>query len=180
MGNLCVVTNGETDNERKGLIQGAVNSYLTRGGVFHALLLQQDLNELKIDNAFYSPYDRTRITAEIILQGRKTIRMKPKKEFREKYFGKYENKPLNKVDFASLFKYDEDIGLGEEMNDFILRVKNGVVKIKEEEKEKSTLLVTHPGPAAIIYCYFKDINIPCGEGFVKLMNSIPLVQEYNF
>ncbi len=179
MGTLYVVTNGETYGEKKGLVQGAVNSYLTEKGICYANCLSKLLNDFRIDIILYSPYDRTRITAEIIAQ-EKRLKIKSDTSFREKYFGQYENRKLDTINFASLFKYGVDIGLSEEMDDFVLRVKNEIVRIKRVYKDQNVVLVTHPGPAAIISCYFDDKNIPDGEGFVEILNKVKsvLVTQY--
>src|SRR3989344_4287192 len=112
--NICtfyIVRHGQTDWNKKHLIQGQTDIPLNEEGKLQAKGLAAELRNTHFDAVFSSDLTRTRQTAEILALERK-LAVETRKALRERTFGKLEGKPTSKLKavHAELIKLtDEEV-----------------------------------------------------------------------
>ncbi len=150
---FSIVRHGETEWNRKGLIQGHEDSPLTLLGTEQAKQLGAELQHLHFDAAFSSDLLRAKRTAEIMLLERKVI-VQTTALLRERAFGKYEGQPHSSVKaieelFETLseeeifrYKDSEDVESDEEI---ITRFITFIREVAVALPGKKVLVATHSG-----------------------------------
>lgn len=89
---VYIVRHGETEWNTKGLIQGHLDSPLTKKGVNQAKEIAKKLKKIKFDLVFSSDLLRAKETANIIVREDK-LTVNTTKLLRERAFGEFEGKP---------------------------------------------------------------------------------------
>ena len=158
--NLCtlyLVRHGETEWNKKRLLQGQLDSPLTEDGVQQAKDTAQRLKSVNFDAIFSSDLHRTKRTAEILKLERQ-LAVQTSKALRERNYGEYQGKSIeeyrenfkdlfDKVDKLSekeqkKFKFAANIESDEEV---ISRFITQLREIAVAYPNKSVLVVTHGG-----------------------------------
>lgn len=70
---IYVLRHGETKENETGIMQGNMDTLLSKKGIKQCLELHEKLKDLKIDIAFVSPKKRTRKTFDIVFPNVKKI-----------------------------------------------------------------------------------------------------------
>lgn len=149
---IYITRHGETEWNKKRIIQGSMDSPLTEEGVRGAERLSVRLRETQFDFVITSPLYRAYRTAMIILKDRKIPIIKDD-SLKEINCGIFEGFTFQEIwekhpDLKSTlhsdplnFRYPG----GESLNEFYDRVKNGFEEIIENYKDKTILIVAHGG-----------------------------------
>lgn len=151
---LYIVRHGETDMNKRQLLQGQTDSELNEYGRELARKTRDGLAEVNFDIAFTSPLKRAKETAQIILGDRDTTLVEEKR-IQEISFGEYEGLCFGKenfnipdTDFHSFFekphKYVVPEG-GESFEAVIERTGEFLKELcdKEEYQSQTILVSTH-------------------------------------
>lgn len=154
---LYLVRHGETDWNKKGIIQGHKDSALTKGGEEQVRQTASELKAVNFDMIFSSDLHRAYRTAEIINLERKLV-IQTSKALRERSYGKYDGTAreeykkkfqhiMDKVNEMSLkerlnYKFDVDIETEEEV---ISRFITQLREISLAYPKKNILVVSHGG-----------------------------------
>ncbi len=174
---VLIIRHGQTDWNKKGLLQGTIDIPLNDVGLEQAKSAYEQLKNEKIDAAFVSPLIRTRQTAEVILEGR-DVPVIYDERIVERKFGACEGTSIYDIDFDSTWEPGKPpICDGMETFEMLYdRVADFFDDIYNEYSDKTVLVVTHGGTSIICGYYF------CGppktdrsEYFCK--NCV--VKEYN-
>lgn len=86
---LILVRHGETEENRKGILQGHMDNQLTEKGIEQAKTLAESLENEKIDAIYSSDLARAKNTAKEIAKMHSEAKLKFVKLLRELYAGKY-------------------------------------------------------------------------------------------
>lgn len=147
-----LVRHGATDWNQQSRIQGQLDVPLSPLGRSQAIGLRVYFRDVPLDRVFCSPLSRACETANIILDGRLPIILKP--EMRERCFGDWQGLRWDEVyhrnpDLPPLWsmraRHIEPPG-GESLNAFMHRIRQGFQELvlKTEPYDK-VLVVTHRG-----------------------------------
>lgn len=157
---MLLARHGETDWNKKGRLQGNLDTPLTYEGVKQAMELGKKLEEFKISNLYTSTLRRAIQTAEVV-----SFRIKKElilaNELSEINYGifngttksersKDEDWIMRKKD-----RWNHRVKGGESYNDVEKRVIAKLQDIIETEKNKTFVVITHEVPMRII---LKDIK----------------------
>lgn len=171
---LLLTRHGQTDWNVAGKIQGITDTELNETGIKQAELARDQLLNEEIDIIISSPLKRARKTAEIIASGR-NIPILCDEDIIERSFGKYEGQKLKHDDFDAI-KRSGEIGV-ETDDEFLVRIKRFLERIKKEYKDKTVLIVTHKGTALGMCCYIEGLPI-CKENTSKYKVENCSILEY--
>lgn len=165
-----IVRHGETEFNRKKLIQGHIDSPLTEEGIAKIKEVAERFRDTHFDLAFSSDLLRAKRTAEIIRLERK-LEIKTTEILRERFFGKYEGK-----DFQTVKEYD---ALKDHLTDqekFVFTDGN----VESDESIVTRLLtfiretaITHPGKSVLVATHGSVVRIlliHLGYGTYKSLN----------
>jgi probable phosphoglycerate mutase len=149
---IYITRHGETEWNKKRIIQGSMDSPLTEEGVRGAERLSERLRETHFDFVITSPLYRAYRTARIILKER-NIPIIKNESLQEINCGIFEG-----FTFDEIWKKHPELKAklhgdplnfrypgGESLNEFYDRVKFGFEKIMEEYSDKTILIVAHGG-----------------------------------
>jgi len=105
---VSLVRHGETEWNRKGLLQGSGDSPLTENGVRGASACGERLRQRRFDAAYTSPLPRAYRTAELILaKSDHQTALREDSRLRERSFGRWEG--LSWSDIKSKFPVERDL-----------------------------------------------------------------------
>lgn len=159
---ILLTRHGQTDWNVEKRVQGRTDIELNETGIKQAYQTRETLLNEKIDVIISSPLKRARKTAQIIGEGR-NIPIIIDKDIQERAFGIVEGKTAKDDDFIEIFdemwdykinkKYEDAESIGE----LFERIEKFLVRIKEEYKDKTVLLVTHGGVTVAIRAHFEGI-----------------------
>mmetsp|Transcript_17796 Transcript_17796/g.44139 ORF Transcript_17796/g.44139 Transcript_17796/m.44139 type:complete len:219 (-) Transcript_17796:287-943(-) len=151
---LWVVRHGETEFNKKSIIQGQNDVPLSEEGHRQALKVGKWLSKFSFDTAICSDLPRTRQTMGHILAHFPSLQVKYDERIRERHCGKYTAQPRGTIDKVAVAEGKGDMlrdyrpdGGGESLNDVKRRGKEVAGEIEElfKNAEKSTvmLMVSH-------------------------------------
>jgi len=165
--NLYLVRHGETELNKKHIIQGQIDSPLTELGIKQAHETSEKVKNLNIDILITSNLGRAMHTAEIISKdtGIQLKRIDP--VFRERNFGIIEGvstADLKKtypqyVTNKGILILEHDFLASEPIKDFYNRIINGIKALMKEFDGKKVLLVSHKGILNMVYAYANDVPL---------------------
>lgn len=163
---IYFVRHGETEWNVKKIFQGIKDSPLTEKGESQARKLKEKLNEIDFDYFYSSSLGRTVQTLKILTEDRKNIILKEIKDFREINMGEMEGVPREEferrypVQFNNLWRngkdYDPSEFKGENFQEVLDRVKQGLKFLTENHKDGDNILVVSHGIA--LEAIFASIN----------------------
>lgn len=156
---VLYVRHGQTDYNKKMLIQGSIDIPLNEVGINEASSLHLKLLNTEIDYIFSSPLKRALQTAEII-KGKRNIPLLIDSRLKEENYGDYEGKTrIDNPDYEkqrrSIFKRYPH---GESYLDVYARISSFFEDIKKDYQNKTILIVAHGGMSRVVNCYFKDME----------------------
>ena len=123
--NLYLVRHGQTDLNKKNIIQGITNAKLNDIGINQAKNLQSEIDKLDIDLVISSPLIRTKETTNIILNNR-NIPIIYDDRIIERYAGDLEGKRDELYDHIKAWDYKLNTDLNaniEKVRDLLTRAK---------------------------------------------------------
>ena len=174
---LLLIRHGETDWNRLKLLQCVHDTTLTETGIEQARAAAEKLRAVPIDAAFVSPLKRTRMTCDILLEGR-NVPVFYDKRFREREFGVAEGMPIAEVDLSDSWEYGQKPkyeGM-ESIEEFRGRIDAGLDEIYAAYPDSTVLLVTHDGVSVAVGFYFLGPPKSGSRGEYYLSNCV--IREY--
>lgn len=150
---LYLVRHGETEHNRKGIIQGGgIDSTLNAEGQAQAWALAQRLESVSVDTLYASTLRRAHQTADILAQHHEPVSRTYLRDLNEMDWGVYEGEPPSeerdalmgaiKEDWRS-GNYERAIEGGESIRDVQERAHRALRHILAREGGRTALVVTH-------------------------------------
>jgi broad specificity phosphatase PhoE len=171
--NVYLVRHGETDWNKRGLIQGHSDIPLNQKGIEQATLLAKKLQESSINYICSSDLQRARHTAEIIAKN-KQLTVNTFTQLRERHFGQLEGKEYTLI--RSKLKEGSAFGV-ESLQSMKKRGMSFLQSIINEVEGESLLIVSHGG---LINSIIHEISKgTLGTGITKLSNTSITHLEFN-
>ena len=174
---LYVVRHGQTDWNKKRLIQGRIDIPLNEEGIAQAKKSKEKLDSIRLDVIYVSPLLRARQTAEIINEGR-NLPILVDERIQEESYGDMEGTPRSGEAYLtqrrSFFKRYPN---GEGYLDVVARVYPFLNEIKRTRKGQNVLLVCHGGMSRVVNSYFHDMG---NEEFVEFGLDNCEIAHYEF
>lgn len=161
---LYITRHGETVWNTQKRMQGWKNSDLTEKGKSNAAALGRSLRDVEFKKVYCSPLDRTRKTAELILEGR-NVEVIYDENLREIHLGELEGLTQEEIreiypEFQSHFWENPSQYKAASGEDFY-QVRERVIKTLEDiigdNPEGNVLIVTHGVVLKTIHAYFKNL-----------------------
>lgn len=163
---LFLIRHGQTELNKKHVIQGRVDSQLTDLGLKQAKEAARSAGDLKIDILISSDLGRAQETAEIIGKEIGLPLLKTTSALRERDFGSIDGKSFDEA--AAIYpKYVNQKGVlnlynefpgAELIDDFYSRIVSGVKDLMDEYNNKNVMLVAHAGVLRMMYAYAHNIG----------------------
>lgn len=147
MSNYCtiyLVRHGETDWNKKGLIQGHTDIPLNNRGLEQAGVLKNKLKHIVFDEVFSSDLSRSVKTAEVIALEHKLI-VQTTRVLRERRYGDFEGKS-----FEEFNKLTVDAETDEEVTQRLITFLSEISAVKPNKK---VLVVSHGGAMRMVLNY---------------------------
>ena len=162
---LFLVRHGQTELNKKGVIQGKIDSPLTDKGINQAIETANRAKDLNIDILIASDLGRAVQTAGIISDEIGVSITKTDPSFRERDFGKADILTFTEaaeaypqfVNEDGIFNLYNDFPESETVKDFYNRVVNSINNLMSEYANKNVMLVTHAGFLRMMYAYINEI-----------------------
>ena len=163
---IYITRHGETQWNKKGLMQGWKNSDLTEKGIENAKRLGERLKDINFDVIYCSPLARAIDTAKYI-NGESNTRIVMVESLKEMGFGSWEGMEHNKIkelhyeqytrfyERPHLYKSQEN---GESFEGLMMRVKKAWDEILEAGGN-NILIVTHAVVLKTIYTIIKNLEL---------------------
>lgn len=187
--NFCtfyIVRHGQTDLNALHIVQGKKNAKLNETGKMQARNLGKEFMDIKFDLVFSSDLLRAKKTAEIIILEKK-LEVITTNLIRERNFGKFEGKPIEKMRNVQeiiknltkeeLANYTPSTGYETE-DKLISRLFTFIREVAISNPGKNVLAVSHSGTirAMLVHLGFSTyINLPSGAigntAYVKLLSD---------
>ena len=157
---LCLIRHGETSWNAERRLQGHTDIPLNATGILQARQMAQALKDIKLtfDVLYTSDLKRASDTAHAVVElfGVDAL---VDSELRERHFGALQGlsiseAPLNRPDIwqAHIARdLEHDLGGGESIQQFALRVQNALDKIQARHTGKTILIVSHGGTLDMMY-----------------------------
>ncbi|MBT3304691.1 histidine phosphatase family protein [Candidatus Woesearchaeota archaeon] len=141
---VILVRHGETEENKKGIMQGHIPGKLSKLGIEQAKRLAFKLKDEKIDYIYSSDLDRAKDTAKEIAKFHTKVKIELVKSLREKFLGSWQGKTQKELGFSNnkVIPCPKDAETTEAMFN---RAKNFLDKLLETHKNKTVLLVGHGG-----------------------------------
>ena len=155
---LILIRHGESYYNKKGFIQGDINSRLTDLGLTQADKTAKRLKNEKIDMILSSPLKRAKIVAKKIKDFHQNTLFEIKPELKDISYGKLKGRKPNEklsqiINSKEIIKYG-----GESFKDFSKRTINFFKGLLKENFGKDILLVTHNPLLKSIIIYLEKVN----------------------
>jgi len=179
---LFIVRHGVTDYNDQNIMQGHVNSNLTKEGKIQAEKLAQRLSKEDIDVVYCSDLDRCRETVKPFLD-KVDVPIVYTPELRERNYGVFDGKPV--VEYLGWLNEKglmEDYTRGPEGGESLQEVKKRMVKwvhkILKKEKGKNVLIVTHGASkiALMLELFEKETTRETYEKYRPSNTSISIIE----
>lgn len=155
---VLLIRHGETEWNRDQRVQGHHDVPLSERGVRQAGRLAEWLAEEPLDVVYSSDLQRSRLTAEIIAQGRAAVQLDPR--LREARFGLFEGLTSAEIQAAYPEAYDawrrdairhRPPG-GETLEDLQARCMGALAEHLPAHPHRTVAIVAHGGPVRVMVC----------------------------
>jgi len=93
---IYMVRHGETEENRRQIIQGQLDTSLNEVGIEQAKSVAEALRAVPFDVAYSSDLSRVTKTVEAILKYHPRVELQKQEELRERYMGEYQGKAMTK------------------------------------------------------------------------------------
>ncbi|MEE1314756.1 MAG: histidine phosphatase family protein [Faecalimonas sp.] len=190
---LYIIRHGQTDWNRKRLLQGRTDVELNTWGRKVAELTREGLKDVPFDLAITSPLRRAKVTAELILKDRK-IPILEDARIIEVNFGAYEGKHFQFQDenLQNFFEKPEayiSVDGSESMDEIFSRIRSFYEELIVNPKyQDSTILIsTHGAALSALLCHIKGWEVKdfwkgglhknCGLSIVEIQDGKAKIVE---
>ncbi|KAK0463578.1 phosphoglycerate mutase-like protein [Desarmillaria tabescens] len=85
---IYLVRHGETEANRREIVQGQLDTHLNKSGVEQAVLVSSALQKISFDEGYSSDLSRASKTAEMILECHPHVKLRKQSELRERHLGR--------------------------------------------------------------------------------------------
>lgn len=157
---IILVRHGETEENKKKISQGWMNTRLSKIGLYQARKVAVFLKNEKIDVCYSSDLSRASETAEEILRFHDNTQLILDKRLREQDKGIHEGQPFRdsqkEIDKLGIEWHEYKPENGESYDELLVRVCNIFKEIGEEHIGKTCLIVTHGGCLSCLLCYLHN------------------------
>lgn len=150
---LIIVRHGETEENKKRIIQGHMEGKLSEEGVNQAKKVGERLKNEKIDVIYTSDLGRAINTAKEIAKYHPHTKLIKRKEIREWGYGKLEGKQMDEINYdynKTLPHYFEENKVEEESK-IIERVTKFLNELVKKHEGENVVVVTHNGTINVFY-----------------------------
>lgn len=170
MTTIYLVRHAETDENRKGHIQGRENTHLNINGVNKVKELRQTINELGVDICYTSPLFRTLETA-FGLVGDKALIIRDDRLL-EREMGIYDGKKIEEYDSKKYWDYNLNSSADgvESIKDLFKRCQEFLDDVIEKNQGKKILIVSHGSPIRVMHHILKNTNLEKEKLHFKIPN----------
>lgn len=155
---IYIVRHGQTEWNRRRLVQGHIDIPLNEHGKSEAALLAKTFATLEFSAAFSSDLMRAKETAEFLVAG-KGLNVQIASQFRERSWGVFEGRPFDEIkqrhkeEFCEVLerfspdanKLHPELASIETYQNAVERVLPLLVQLSEEHSGKNVLVVSHGG-----------------------------------
>ena len=164
---IYLTRHGETEWNKKKLIQGLSDIPLNKKGEEQTKQLEEQLKKINFDAVFSSDLLRAKNSAEIIISEKK-LKVITTKTLRERFFGRFEGKPLGvlrkTIGEVMLVSKERQKELNlfdvENDEDIISRLIPFMKKVASKYLGKNILMITHGG---LIRAFLGYVNFKIPE-----------------
>lgn len=155
---IYIVRHGETDWNKKGIIQGSTDIVLNDTGIAQAYQTKQLLELINFDCIYCSPLMRARQTADIINEDIKAPLVIDNR-LAERNFGLFEGRNVKDIDFKSIWDLNNDISNNkiESTISFFERVHEALIDIIKLDYN-NVIIVAHGGVSLPVYSFFYNLE----------------------
>lgn len=156
---LYLVRHGETDYNKKRLIQGRSKTLLSRRGEVSSFLLRDKIIEESFDVCFSSPLICAMQTA-MILVGDRTLILRDER-INARYKGSLEKHSIKDYDKNLFWNYNlnSDLNGVEKIQDVFLRVRDFITYLKENYDGKKILIISHEDVLRVFYHALRNTDL---------------------
>ena len=166
MGKIYITRHGETEYNLKRLMQGTIDTKLSKRGLEQAACLRDRLADISFDRVLASPLQRARVTAETILENRSQS-IEFFDELKEMDFGFMQGKDYEFLgrEHPELFEQystapaDFTIPEGDSFRGFQKRVLTILDEVEKMDESESVLIVCHGITKLILVNELKGIPL---------------------
>ncbi|HLC32692.1 MAG TPA: histidine phosphatase family protein [Candidatus Nanoarchaeia archaeon] len=158
---LLLTRHGETEENKKGILQGWRQGTLTEKGKSQAKRLAQKLKDIHIDVIYTSDLKRCLDTARIIAQYRPNTIVIATKDLRERGLGVFEGRKVGREDWDALpgdFYNNRPKG-GETYCEVWKRIKRFYARLLKMYGSETVLVVSHGGTLLLLQGVIQSLTI---------------------
>jgi len=157
---IILVRHAQTKQNKEKVIQGWLNSKLSKVGIQQAKKVAKHLKNEKISAIYSSDLDRAKDTAKEIIKHHPHLELKLKKELREQNKGIFEGTPLGTsqkvIDNLGILWHEFKPENGESYRELLERALSLYKKLKKKHNEKeSIVIVTHGGVLSTLLAHLE-------------------------
>ena len=181
---LLLIRHGETEYNKKSIIQGQTDTELNASGIKNAAKTAEFLKDYEFDHIYSSDLKRARKTASFIAD-KLDIEIKESKKLREIDFGDWEGLKLEEIaaqypDNMEAWRIDpltNGAPGGENLSEFAARINSFFNQLLEEHKGEKLIVVTHGG---VIKIYLRDVLAVKSQNFKQFQIDNTSLTEIKF
>lgn len=168
---------GETDWNKKLIIQGQIEIPLNEEGRQEAKKAHDELLSIPLDLIICSPIGRVVETANIVNEGRNIPILKDDR-IKEEFYGKWEGAPRKGTAYLNQRqKLATRYPGGESYLDVAARVYPFLDEVKAKFVDKNVLVIAHGGISRVINSYFYDMS---NDEFFNYVLDNCEIKKYEF
>lgn len=157
---IILIRHGRTDANDLGILQGHGEFEINKLGKEQALTAAKTIQDIKIDNFFSSDLKRTQQTSEIIysyLNLNQEIQYS--ESLRERDIGTFTNEKENTFNPTTKNIITYKPKDGESLLDVYNRVKSFYNEVKQKNKDKTVVIVSHRDTIAMLLLHIRRIDV---------------------
>lgn len=181
---LLLIRHGETEYNKKSIIQGQVDTELNESGIKKAAETAQFLENYQFDHIYSSDLKRAKKTASFIAD-KLNLEIKESPKIREIDFGEWEGLKLEEIaaqDPENMAAWKNDplsngAPGGENITEFIKRINSFFDQLLEKHKGEKLIVVTHGG---VIKMYLREILAVQSKSFKQFQIDNTSLTEIKF
>ena len=182
---VYLVRHGETEWNRRGLLQGQLNSSLTSEGILNTEAFREEITELNPDVIYSSDQERALRTVKILTRDlQREINLHS--GLQEMNFGVFQGHSWDDIesnmkDIYHLYREDDPdyiIPGGESHNQFHRRVTSALQQIAGENIGKKILIISHGGAINKMLCFAENMA-PSGNRYFHTENLSLNILKYS-
>jgi len=170
---LILTRHGETEENKKGILQGWLPGHLSFEGRKQAHLLAKQLSSVKIDYIYTSDLARCAETAKAIAKYHPKSKFVKDKLLRERALGEFQGKKTGKADWEALSGtlLTNKPKNGESFEEVWKRMKEFYRKITKKHIDDAVLVVGHGGSICLLQGLVYGKNLSESMKLEKLKNT---------